>query len=295
MTTTGPTTDAEIRGYLDSLGVPGLADLHVHFMPDSVMSKVWSHFEDAQAYYGTAWPVQYRGDEADRVDRLRSFGVAEIPALNYAHRPGMARWLNDWSTQFARRVDGAVHCATMYAEPGVEEYVAQALDAGARLWKVHVDVGDFSPDDPLLDGAWGLLAEAGVPVVTHAGSGPHRGRYTGPEPVERVLRRHRDLTLVIAHLGLPEYHQFADLAERYPRVHLDTTMAATEFMDHFAALPAGYLPRLADLGHKVVLGSDFPNIPHPYAHQLEALARLDLGDEWMRNVLWHNGSRLLNG
>jgi hypothetical protein len=43
----------------------------------------------------------------------------------------------------------------------------------------------------------------------------------------------------------------------------------------------------------VVLGSDFPNIPYPYAHQLDALARLGLGDEWMRKVLWENGARLL--
>jgi predicted TIM-barrel fold metal-dependent hydrolase len=43
----------------------------------------------------------------------------------------------------------------------------------------------------------------------------------------------------------------------------------------------------------VVLGSDFPNIPNPYAHQLEALHRLGLGVEWLRSVLWRNGARLL--
>ena len=42
-----------------------------------------------------------------------------------------------------------------------------------------------------------------------------------------------------------------------------------------------------------VLGSDFPNIPYPYAHQLEALDRLELGDDWLRAVLWHNGARLM--
>ena len=43
----------------------------------------------------------------------------------------------------------------------------------------------------------------------------------------------------------------------------------------------------------MVLGSDFPNIPYPYATQIEALVRLDLGDDWLRGVLWHNGVRLL--
>jgi len=76
-------------------------------------------------------------------------------------------------------------------------------------------------------------------------------------------------------------------------VHLDTTMAGTDYVERIAPLPKDYLPRLADLGDKVVLGSDFPNIPYPCAHQLEALDRLDLGDEWLRAVLWRNGARLM--
>ena len=61
------------------------------------------------------------------------------------------------------------------------------------------------------------------------------------------------------------------------------------------AYPADLLPRLRDLGlaGKVLLGSDFPNIPYPYAHQLEALARLDLGDDWLRAVCWDNGHALI--
>ncbi len=99
--------------------------------------------------------------------------------------------------------------------------------------------------------------------------------------------------LVIAHLGMDEYDGFADLVEAFPRVHLDTTMAGTDFSNVFAPLPADYIRRLADLGDRVVLGADFPNIPYPYAEQLQALHRLGLGDDWLRNVLWHNGARLM--
>ena len=42
----------------------------------------------------------------------------------------------------------------------------------------------------------------------------------------------------------------------------------------------------------MLLGSDFPSIPYAYAHQSEALHRLELGEEWLRAVLWHNGARL---
>ena len=52
-------------------------------------------------------------------------------------------------------------------------------------------------------------------------------------------------------------------------MHLDTTMAFTDFFEEMAPFPRDLLPRLRDLGDKVLLGSDFPNIPYPYAHQLE--------------------------
>jgi predicted TIM-barrel fold metal-dependent hydrolase len=47
------------------------------------------------------------------------------------------------------------------------------------------------------------------------------------------------------------------------------------------------------LQDKVVLGTDYPNIPYAYAHQLEALTRPGLDDDWLRAVCWHNAHRLL--
>ncbi|CAL9314560.1 hypothetical protein SUDANB51_02967 [Streptomyces sp. enrichment culture] len=45
---------------------------------------------------------------------------------------------------------------------------------------------------------------------------------------------------------------------------------------------SGALPRLAALGDRVLLGSDFPDIPYRYLHQLHALERLGLGQQWLR-------------
>jgi len=73
-------------------------------------------------------------------------------------------------------------------------------------------------------------------------------------------------------------------------------MVFTEFFDGLgAAFPAPLVPRLRDLGSKVLLGSDFPHIPYPYAAQLDGLAGLDLGDDWLRAVCWENAVRLFGG
>ncbi|HEY2241752.1 MAG TPA: amidohydrolase family protein, partial [Streptosporangiaceae bacterium] len=77
--------------------------------------------------------------------------------------------------------------------------------------------------------------------------------------------------------------------------HLDTTMAFTGFFEEIAPFPRDAHPRLRDAGlaGKILLGSDFPSIPYPYREQLAGLERLDLGDDWLRAVCWHNPLKLM--
>ncbi|MEU0088808.1 amidohydrolase family protein [Streptomyces sp. NPDC006274] len=286
---------AEVREFWQRLELPGLVDVHTHFMPEQVLKKVWAYFDAVGPLTGMEWPITYRHEEEERVALLREFGVRAFTSMLYPHKPGMAAWLNGWAADFAARTPDCAHTATLFPEDGVDRYVREAVEGGARIFKSHLQVGAYDPADPLLDPVWGLLAEARVPVVMHCGSGPAPGRHTGPEPVGRVLARHPRLRLVVAHMGMPEYGDFLALAERYPEVRLDTTMAFTDFSEAFAPFPEGERGRLADLGDRIVLGTDFPNIPYPYAHQLRALERLGLGDDWLRAVCHDNGAGLLLG
>jgi hypothetical protein len=286
-------TDADVPAWWQRLGLPGLADIHVHFMPHRVLQAVWHYFDEAERHYGMAWPIHYRVDDAQRITALAALGVRVFPALLYPHKPDMAESLSAWARDFAARTPGCVPSGTFFPEPSAARYVRAALDAGTRVFKVHVQVGAFDPRDELLDPVWGLLAEAATPVVVHCGSGPLPGEHTGPGPFGAVLAAHPRLTAVIAHCGAPEYAQHLTFAERYPNVHLDTTMVGTDYLNRVAPFPRELLPRLAALQDRIVLGSDFPNIPYPYATQLSALERFGLGDDWLRAVCWDNGHRLL--
>ncbi|MGW5903466.1 amidohydrolase family protein [Streptomyces althioticus] len=291
--TAGASESAEVRRFWQDLGLPGLVDVHTHFMPERVLHKVWAYFDGLGPLTGgVEWPITYREEEAERAALLRAFGVRAFTAMLYPHKPGMARWLNDWAVGFARRTPDCLHTSTFFPEPGAAAYVREAVEHGTRVFKAHVQVGGYDPADEALDACWGLLAEAGTPVVVHCGSGPAPGKHTGPGPMARVLARHPRLRVVVAHLGMPEYEDFLDLAERYPEVRLDTTMAFTGFSERMAPFPRRALPRLAALGDRVLLGTDFPNIPYPYAHQLDALAGLGLGDDWLRAVCHDNAARL---
>lgn len=278
-----------VRAFWEGLGLPGLFDVHVHFLPPNIQRAVYAVFDSAGPKIGREWPIRYRQSHEDRVELLRAMGVRRFPTLPYAHKPGVATYLNDWAAGFTREVPESLWSATFFPEPDAAAYVGEAIADGVEIFKVHLQVGEFHLDDPLLDRVWGQLEDAGTPVVVHAGSGPVGNDFTGPASTERLLRRFPQLTLVIAHMGAPECAEFLELAERHERVHLDTTMVFTEF---FPAYPEPLVPRLRDLGHKVLLGSDFPTIPYPYLHQLEGLSRLDLGEEWLRAVCWENGTRM---
>ncbi len=294
---TPPRADADVPRWLGELGLDRIVDIHTHFLPERMLQKVWAFFDQASAHYGRPWPIHYRSDEATRLRTLAELGVGVFAPLVYPHKPGMAAWLNEWAVDFGTRTPGAVPTATLYPEPGIIDSLATALEQGARCIKVHVQVGRFDPRDPLLDKAWGLIADARVPVVIHCGHGPLRGDYTGLDVFEAVLREHPDLITVLAHAGMPEYDAALRLVEQYPNVYLDTTMVGVAFTEDFMPLPEDWSARLADIPERVVLGSDFPNIPYAYAEQLAAIAgwasHERLGAAFLRRVLHDTPARLL--
>lgn len=293
-----PEADDDVPRFLAELGVPGIVDVHVHFLPEPMLRKVWAYFDKAATHYGVAWPIQYRTPEPERVATLRELGVRTFAPLVYPHKPGMARWLTEWVTEFATATQDAVPTATFYPEPDVADYLGDAVDAGARVVKMHVQVGAFDPRDRLLRPAWGLLADAGVPVVVHCGHGPIPGAHTGLDVFGEVLAEHPRLRAVLAHAGMPDFVAALDLVHRYEGVHIDTTMVGTAFSNQFAPLPADWPARLADVADRVVFGSDFPNIPYPYAEQVRVVAEWAaadprLGDPFLRSALHTAPSQLL--
>ncbi|CAJ1493295.1 amidohydrolase family protein [[Mycobacterium] kokjensenii] len=284
---------AGVRAVWTDLDLPGIIDVHTHFMPKSVLDKVWRYFDSAGPMVGRPWPINYRLAESERVAALRAFGVRRFTSLVYPHKPQMAAWLNQWAAQFARETPDCLPTATFYPEPEAAGYVEEAIRGGTRVFKAHIQVGDYDPNDPLLDEVWGTIADAAIPVVIHCGSGPQPGRFTGAEPVRRLLGRHPGLPLIIAHMGMPEYDEFLDICLDSRAVHLDTTMAFTAFVGEMMPFPGGADPRLRAAGDRILFGSDFPNIPYGYREALDAVTAVPgIDDDWLRAVFHDNAARL---
>lgn len=286
-----PRRDADLRAFLDALGIPGIVDLHVHVLPDRLQAAVWRFFD---ALDDPPWPITYRQAEPTRRTILRELGVVAHTALAYAHRDGMAATLNDHTLALADADPQVLPTFTFHAEPEAPGYVEAALARGGVVAKAHLQVGRFHATDPVLDDVWAQLAAVQVPVVIHASAvygvdGGHE--YCGADAVRALLDRHPDVLLVVAHLGAPDFEDFLDLAEAAPTLWLDTAMVLTDppFIGRY---PPGQLDRLRGLLDRVVFGSDFPTIPHPYVAQVRGLAELGVDADGLRALL-HDQPRTL--
>ena len=183
----------------------------------------------------------------ERVATLRAARRPTFAPLVYPHRPGMARWLTEWVTDFAAATPA--RCPPPRSTPSRTSPTTSArrVEAGARVVKVHVQVGGFDPRDPLLRPAWGLLADAGVPAVVHCGNGPLPWRVHRPRRLRRGPRRapaaaggaraRRDARLRAA----------LDLWPRHPDCTSTRRWSAPPFTEAFAPLPPDWAARLADV------------------------------------------------
>ena len=283
-----PRDDGRVRHapLLRELGLDGLIDAHSHWFPESVMRKIWHYFD---RHY---WPIAYRQLPAGRLEWVRRNQVRRFTTLNYAHRPAMAAWLNEWTAEFCARTPEAIACGTFYPEPEAAQDVRRCIESyGFRGFKLHLRVSDLDPADARLAPAFEQIEAAGLPVVMHCGSAPEPGRFTQPAALHGLLQRHPALRVVVAHMGAWECADYLALAERHPHLYLDTTMVFVGF-SACDPYPPELLARLEALSHKLLFGSDFPNIPYPLSHAVGGIGALPLSRAAKRRILYDNAAGL---
>ncbi len=269
--------------------LPPVIDAHVHLFPDRLFEALWRWFDDH------GWQVRYPLTSPKVVEFLLGRGVQQVVALHYAHREGMARGLNRYVAELASRDPRIVGTATVFpGEAGTAEILAEAFAHGARGVKMHCHVQCFAPDETRVEDVYRTCAEAGVPLVMHAGREPKSPAYTcdphllcGVERVDAVLRSYPTLKLVVPHLGADEFDGYGELLERHDNLWLDTTMAVTGFLPGEEGTPL--VLRRPD---RILYGTDFPNIPYAWDREVRALAGAGLSEEDLAAVLGQNAKTL---
>jgi predicted TIM-barrel fold metal-dependent hydrolase len=266
-----------------------MIDFHTHLHPPRLFAAIRRWFAER-----SDWKIEDQPSEPHAVARaLAEAGVERFVFFSYAHRPGMAREINAWLAQTARDLGGAgVPLGTIHLDdPAYLEDLALALEAGCAGIKIHEDVQQLALDDPRFDPAYATIAARKGVIVVHVGPIPWRNEPGGPARVESVLRRHPDLNVIVAHMGVPDTADYFGLIERYPRLYLDTTMIFA------AGSPLGTAIAPADTARtaaRILYGTDFPNTPYPYRRERDGLEALGLEPAALDAILRGNAAHLLD-
>jgi len=262
----------------------------VHLLPDRLAEAIRRWFSEH------AWDIRYRIPVDEAVRTLREGGIDRCVVLPYAHKPGMAAALNDFTLQLSRAHPEVVPCCTAFpGEEGVERLLDEALgERGFHGVKIHSHVMRVAPDDPRLDPVWRASARHRKPVVIHCGREPASGGYgvdvralSGAARLRRALEKHPEAICIVPHLGVDEPAAFEALLDAFPNLYLDTTMAI-----------AGYFSDQPDLellrrrANRILYGTDFPNLPYEWDRELGVLRGLGLPAADEALILSGNAVRL---
>jgi hypothetical protein len=208
----------------------------------------------------------------------------------------MARELNRWLADAAAGLPDGIPLGTVHAaddEPGtiVEEALGRLGLAGLKL---HIQVQRFHPDDPRLDPVYERLVAHDRVLVIHVGTGPHTNAFTGLARFAGVLARFPALRAVVCHMGAFETRLALSLLERFPHLHLDTTMAMTPATTPYTRIDPGLVRDEDLLRHRdrIVFGSDFPNLPYPYEEERGGLWARDLPLPVYQRIFYENARQL---
>ena len=262
-------------------------DAHTHLHPPRLFAAIRRWFGEH-----TRWNLQGPTEPDEVVAALRRAGVERFAFFSYAHRPGMARDLNRWLRDTAARFPDGIPLGTVHA---ADEDPRALVDEACGEWglgglKVHTQVQRFHPDDPRMLPVYERLVALDRVLVIHLGTGPHTNEFTGLARFERVLERFPRLRASICHMGAFETRGALQLLDRYPHLHLDTTMAMTEASLPFTGIDPAMV-RDADLvryADRILFGSDFPNLPYPYEAERGGLWARNLPMEVYRRIFYEN-------
>ena len=270
-------------------------DVHTHLHPEWLSAAIRRWFVGRPG-----WDFQY-GTEPEWVARfLAEQDVERFVFFSYAHKPGLARELNAWLHQTARRLPAGLALGTVHpGDPDVVDVAEEALDRyGFKGFKLHINVQRFHPDDPRILPVYERLLARGAVLLIHVGSAPWPNEYDGFPRFERVMTMFPELKVIVAHMGQFETRQHLRLMERCPNMYLDTTAAMAPQSAIYREARGASAQDVTDADlvrwqDRILFGSDFPNTPHSYDDERRPIWDREVPEMVHRKIFHDNAQRLL--
>jgi uncharacterized protein len=279
-------------GDLESKQVPpalpkGIIDAHVHLFPEALFSSIWAWLDSY------AWPVRYRLGSNEIITFLHGRGIDRLAGLLYAHKPGMARGLNQFMAELCQTHPRVIGLGTVFpGEPEAELILREAFALGLRGVKLHVHVQYFDLDSEAMHPVYRACADHHRPLVMHVGREPKNPDYPyridpyllcQVDKMERILKAYPTLKICVPHLGFDENPSYLRLIERYNSLWLDTAMVLADYLPGTSSLSLAQARP-----DRLIYGSDFPNIPYAWDRELQRVADRNLSPSFLERFLRQN-------
>ncbi len=243
-----------------------ITDCHVHIQPPEmfraeVRAKMAASAEEfariAELAASPARLLAYL--DAAGVERAALIGCVAPEVMGTGRE--INPWLANYCAQSPKRLlwAGSVHPRH---SDDVERDLRAVLAMGARMIKIHPPHQLFAANEYGSGGRAGeglatiyRICEAeGVPVMVHTGTSVFAGarnRFADPMPLDDVAVDYPQLKLIMAHGGRPLYMETAFfLLRRHANLYFDiSSIPPKKLLEYF--------PRLEEIAHKSLFGSDW--------------------------------------
>ncbi len=277
-----------------------ISDMHVHIQP-------WRQLKPAVADVMRVgkedhWErlIALMDDPKALLEVMDASGVWRVALINYPSPDLMG--FDDSTNAFAARYAeaeperilpyGGVH-ARFTKDP--EGDVDRLIELGIRCLKIHPP-HQMYPANAYTEGLEALrriyrrCEERGLPVLIHTGTSIFpgaRSKWGNPMELDDVAIDFPKLTIVMAHGGRPLWMDEAFfILRRHSNVYLELSgIPPARLLEYF--------PRLTDIAHKTIWGTDWPSPGvHDLRRNLDAFRALPLAPEVQRSILSDTSLRL---
>ena len=269
-----------------------LIDFHTHCFPEKIAEKAVLRL----SYVSGGIPCHTDGTLNGLKTVMNRQGVDLSCVMNIATNPRQMKKVNDFAISL-REDTRLIPLGSVNPEATAEEIIAE-LDrlkaAGIPGIKIHPDYMKVEIDSTAFTPIFTACEERNLFVITHAGFDPVEPNHVhcAPDMVLRVMDRHPNLKLVVAHAGgFDREREVLDKLCGAP-VWLDTSLCAVR-----RARSAEWGALCADILRKhdparVLFATDTPwSDP---AAEIDFVRSLGLSEEITEGILGGNAQRLID-
>jgi predicted TIM-barrel fold metal-dependent hydrolase len=269
-----------------------ITDCHIHIQPIEMfkplalelMKKKRANFDQI---------VEYSRSPKAFLKHLDVSGIGRAVLINYVAPEviGFTNGVNQFIAEYVKADPRRLlSCGSLHPRhtTSIEKDIEQLLRLNMKMIKIHPPHQLLYPNDYLngvkeLELIYRAAETYGIPVMFHTGTSIFpgaRNKYGDPINIDDVAIDFPKLRILLAHGGRPLWMNTAFfLIRRHPNVYLDISGIPPKTL-------LKYFPRLEEIAHKTLFGTDWPGPGVPdIKRNLDEFRALPLSEELKQQIL----------